>query len=637
MNNAGRWIAGFAVQFSSGDMQGIWIIRRVNGSNVTFADIEGSSVVSRPVDKLEEDIESGNVHFLAESRYNGEIVLQNLAEKDQIETARKYAYVKAYLESEEKKRSRKKLEIIISKAAKEMGDHKPPSWNTFNGWLKQYMNAGNKLRGLYPNHYKKGNRTQKLDDRVYKIIQSVKPFYYKKGQVIMSTIYRMVEAKILEHNLENPSDMLNVPSFSTVKYQVMKASYQEFVRGRVGRKQAKYEFSNVGEPPKTSQILERVEADHTPLDINVLHDDRKTLLGRPTLTILIDHYSRMVMGFQVSFEEPSYASASMAISCAILPKESVLEFYGVQGCWPACGIMESMVADNGSEFWSDNMDLAIGELGSVLQYAPVRSPNYKGVVERFFRTLRTMLIDALPGKTNGVGNGSDEYNAQSEAKLSLTEFKKIFLNWLVNIYHLEPTGGSVKSPLDLWNESARTLPEVELNPKRIETILMASDTRTLHRDGIQFEKLNYNSNSLKDIYRREGTTSLTIKYSPFNIGYIYVYDVLNRIYIQVPCVDYEYAKNLSLYAHKIIRKHASAKRKVYQDNAVLQKAKVEIFANIEALHEKNVRRKSQVTAKKAARIEGSGVPVLPTVHTEPEPILVQNNLSQEELDDWEIW
>ena len=639
MHNLSRWVPGIAFCANFDGRDAIWMIRRINGSNVTLADIDNKAVLVKPEAELEECLENQALQFMADDRYNGEIVFQDLPEEYQKETVRRYAYVREFLDSDDQKRSKKKLEKIIEKVAEKIDDDTPPAWNTFNNWLNKYFNAGCRIKGLYPNDPKKGRRDIRADPRVREIIDQSVKLYFKNGQMLVSSIHQMVEAKVLKHNLSNPDDLLAVPAYSTVDYHIKKRSYQEHVKGRIGKNAARYECANVGEAPQTSRILERVEADHTPLDINVLHDETRTLLGRPTLTLLIDHYSRMVMGFQISFEEPSYASAAMAIGSAILPKKDLLEFYGVEGDWPAHGVMEMLVADNGTEFWGDNLDMAISEVGSVLQYAPVRSPNYKGVVERFFLTLRTGLIDSLPGKTNGVGNGSDEYIAQNEAKLTLSEFKKIFLTWLVNIYHLEPHGKAEKSPLDLWNESAREFPVVEEDAKRIETALMCSDTRTLQRSGIQYENLEYNSDPLRDIYRREGVVELLIRYSPFDIGHIYVWDELNRIYIRVPCVNYKYAKGLSMYAHKAIRKRINTARKSYKDNVILQRAKVELFGDLESLHDRNVRKKSQATAKKAARIHSLGVEEFSanTILNDPAPVVIQNIQPEELTDDWEVW
>lgn len=639
MHNLSRWMPGIAFCANFDGRDAIWMIRRINGSNVTLADIDNKTVLVKPESELEDYLENKALQFMAADRYNGEIAFQDLPEEYQKETVRKYAYVRVFLDSDDQKRSKRKLEKIIKTVAEKINDTKPPAWNTYNNWLNQYFKAGCRINGLYPNDPNKGCRELRCDHRVRYIINQSIPLYFKNCQMRKSTIHKIVEAKVLKHNLSNPEDLLTVPSYSTVAYHIDKRSYQEHVQGRVGRKRARYEFADVGEAPKTSRILERVEADHTPLDINVLHDETKTLLGRPTLTILIDHYSSMVMGFQISFEEPSYAAAAMAIGCAILPKKDLLDFYGLEGDWPAHGVMELIVTDNGTEFWSDNLDMAISEVGSVLQYAPVRSPNYKGVAERFFLTLKTMWIDSLPGKTNGIGKGTEDYIAEKDAKLTLTEFKSRFLNWLVNIYHREPRGKAEKSPLDLWNDSSREFPVVEENSKRIETALMCSDKRTLQRSGIQYENLEYNSDQLRDIYRREGVIEMLIKYNPFDIGHIYVWDDLNRIYIRVPCVNYRYAKGLSMYAHKAIRKRINSVRKRYKDEAVLQKAKVELFGDIESLHERNVRRKSQVTTKKAARVYSLGVEEFSDrANTDDTyPVVNQNMKTEEVTDDWEVW
>lgn len=58
-------------------------------------------------------------------------------------------------------------------------------------------------------------------------------------------------------------------------------------------------------------ILERVEVDHTPLDVIVLNEKTGLADGRPTLTLLLDRYSRMPLGFEIGFEVPSELSVSL--------------------------------------------------------------------------------------------------------------------------------------------------------------------------------------------------------------------------------------------------------------------------------------------------------------------------------------
>lgn len=229
MHNGNRWIAGIAVRSFSHDMSGIWIIRRVNGSKVTFANIDDQSVVVKSDEELEERLASKHIQFLAEDRYNGEIVFQDLSEKDQEETVRKYTYTKAYLETEDKKRSKRKLARLIDSVAEAIGDNEPPAWNTFNNWLNQYFSAGERIKGLYPNHSKKGCRIQRMNPKIYQIIDDVMPFYFKASQMLPSTIHRMVEAKILKHNLDNLDDTLSIPAYSTVANHIKRRVLRRLV------------------------------------------------------------------------------------------------------------------------------------------------------------------------------------------------------------------------------------------------------------------------------------------------------------------------------------------------------------------------------------------------------------------------
>jgi putative transposase len=54
------------------------------------------------------------------------------------------------------------------------------------------------------------------------------------------------------------------------------------------------------------------QADHTPLDIWLIHPDGTT--AKPWLSIVIDDYSRAVAGYFLSFEAPSALHTSLALA-----------------------------------------------------------------------------------------------------------------------------------------------------------------------------------------------------------------------------------------------------------------------------------------------------------------------------------
>lgn len=633
-----RWAPGLIVRINDESLSGSWMIRSVSRDTVRLACLDGRNVINESYESLDQLSERGSITFLSEEYWKGDVVFRDYPASIQYEVARRLKYVQGFLRSEHKKRSREKLKPIIAEVSRDIEDCSSPSESTLLNWIKSYMDQGMKAKGLIPKHANKGNRKKKLSFIVIEIIKTVKKHYYNKNKMSAKSAWRKVESKILEHNLySDENKQQKIPAYSTVKYHLDQLRYVDKIRTRQGENVGRYEGADYEVAPISTRILERVEADHTTLDIFVLDDDRKTLLGRPCLSALIDHYSKMVVGFQISFEEPGFASVSLAISSSLLRKEKILEDHGLSGEWPAHGLMEVLVTDNGLEFWGNNLDITLETIGAVLQYAPVRTPNYKGSIERFFRTVNTVFLDALPGKTNGNKDPKSEYKAQSEASLTFSEFKVMFLDWLVNHYHLSP-GEDGRSPMEKWKTSLCDFPVPTEDEKFVETSLMCTDTRTLQRWGVPFEKLKYNSSVLRDVYRRDGVTELRIKYSPFDLSHIYVEDDLNRVYIKVPCESYDYASGLSLYAHRKVLKRICDKARETLSNPVLQEAKIRLYADVESLHQRNARRKTQVVAKQEARLAGVGVrSCVETVNLEPVEELLDLGSVRVSYDDLEVW
>lgn len=98
------------------------------------------------------------------------------------------------------------------------------------------------------------------------------------------------------------------------QYQLMKARY--------GRIAADTTLGARGAGVVTTRPLERVEVDHTLCDVHLVDAAGKPI-GRPWLTLLVDHYSGAVLGYHLSLDPPSSASVIAALKHAILPKSGV--------------------------------------------------------------------------------------------------------------------------------------------------------------------------------------------------------------------------------------------------------------------------------------------------------------------------
>lgn len=632
------WVEGVIVKFLDGIPFDRAIIRRVGKKEIVVANIENGATSRLDKVDLNKQHELGAVTFLAESRDHGELKFFDLTAIEQQETNRKYKYIKRLQEKNIYKVTSKSSASTIREVALEL-DEAPPHWQTVRGWNKSFVDAGRKMRGLYPKHRFKGSREPKIDIRVLEIINKEAKRYFSPSNPSMASIFRDVEDKIIEHNLDNPGDPLEAPTYLTVQNRVMSGRYKDKQKARRGSDAFDAETAGATSGIVTTRVLERVEIDHTSVDLHVLHDDHKTLLGTPYITVLIDHYSHMVLGFQLSFENPSFASVCIACINAFLPKDSYLEDVEVDTYWPAHGIPSTIVTDNGNEFWGKNFISVADEVGSIFQYCKIRQGNYKSRVERFFGIMKSWVLDDLPGVVRKRDDCADGYDARQEATLTYTEFKRHFVTWLTEVFHRLPIEDLDNlTPREIWSASEEEFQVPIEDERELVPILMATCTRELRRCGVRIFNMDYGSPILKDIYCRDGPVSLTVKYNPFDIGYILVLDAVNKAYIKVYCDEYAYASGLSLYEHKQIKKEARRVKKSKLNNLDLQKARVKLAKERDEFHARNARRKTQVTASKAARSEKIGVNEIKLVVDNSKKIIEANYDAEEELnlEGWSI-
>lgn len=629
-------IEGHIVEFRIDDTYSRAILKSLGNSELIFADIRNGSISRFSREEIEGKYQAGNLRFLAENRDMGDLKFFDLTEKEQLETNRKYAYVKHLIENSVSKVTAKSANTIISEVAKER-DEKPPHWQSVRSWVGSFAEAGNKLTGLYPKHRFKGSSEPKIDRRLISIIEKESKRYFQLSKPSMASIVRNVEDKVIAHNLNNVNDTLPVPTYATVQRRILKSSYQKLQKTRQGVNSFNAELANSSSGIVTTRILERVELDHTLLDIHVLHDELGTLLGRPSITVLIDHYSHMVLGYQISFEKPSYASVCIACMNSFLNKDGLFESEDIDISWPAHGIPDTIITDNGNEFWGKSFSAVADEIGTVFQYCPIRKGNYKSRVERFFGIVNSMVLDDLPGVVRKPGKAGDGYDGSQAAKITFTEFKRYFILWLTGVYHNLPIPESDMTPNELWNDSVEEWPIPQEDENDLTPILMASEKRQLSKGGIRIFSLDYNSSILKDIYRRDGPGTVTVKFNPFDIGYILMLDKINNVYLKIDCGNYSYAAGLSLFEHKNIRATAKSSANSKLENLDLNRAKIKLSKDRDKMHAKNSRRKNQTTTSKAARSEKIGVNDLKLVIDNSKQILQFDSSEEDDSLDLNGW
>lgn len=106
------------------------------------------------------------------------------------------------------------------------------------------------------------------------------------------------------------------------------------------------------------------QIDHTTLDAMIVDETFRIPLGRPWITLLIDVYSRVVLGFFVSIRHASAAAVGRCLAHAFLPKDRWLRDRALDISWPVWGVVRIVHADNGREFRGSMLKSACQEYGS---------------------------------------------------------------------------------------------------------------------------------------------------------------------------------------------------------------------------------------------------------------------------------
>lgn len=483
---------------------------------------------------------------------------------------------------------------LIQSAAAEIKDAEPPSPATLHVWWKRYR-VSQSILTLIPRTVTGANRKRASRYGVFEEI--VAKVYLTPQKLPKLDVVKAIHEHVSRLNEGRDGvDQIKAPSRATI-YRWLNDLQQDIVDGaRLGANAARAKYRTVMGGLKVVGALERIEIDHTPLDLIVIDILTMLPLGRPWLTLAIDKCTRMIFSFYISFNTPSSHSILQCLKRGILPKDELLaRFSDIKGSWPIHGIPNLIAVDNGMDLHSEAFERSCQELGIQMLYCPAAHPEAKGSVERFFRTLNQGLIHKLPGTVFSNIDERGDYAAEDMAAIDMETLVQLMTKWIVDVYNVSYHRGIKTTPLLKWHESAQhTIIDLPAFPQQLDVITGIPAKRTVFHYGIELEGLHYNSKGLQEIRRRAGeNVQVRLKFFMDTVTYIQVYDDKDREYIRVDCVNDEYSSRLQRDTHRLIREHARRKFSDQYSFVQLMEARQEIEARIrEAVrHKKMANRK----------------------------------------------
>ncbi|EXF23871.1 transposase [Nesterenkonia sp. AN1] len=371
-----------------------------------------------------------------------------------------------------------------------------------------------------------GNR---LSAPVEQVIQElVRTLYLTRQKRSIASLHREIARVCVARGL--PTPMRN-----TVAARIGRINPVEVGRSREGAERVRPLQSAGGEAPAVDSILERVQIDHTIIDLIVVDECERQPIGRPYLTVAIDVCSRCLVGVVVTLEPPSAVSVGLCLAHAARDKRPWLEELGVDADWPMSGKPQTLFVDNAAEFKSEALRRGCEQHGIELDYRPLGQPHYGGIVERVIGTAMHQIHE-LPGTTFSHPTQRGEYDSEKMAALTLSELEK-WLTLAVATYHGTVHSTLGQTPAGRWAEgvAATGVPVTTTNPTAFLVDFLPVIRRKLTRTGFVIDHVHYFADVLKPwIARRESLERFIIRRDPRDISRVWVLDPEGTAYVEVP-------------------------------------------------------------------------------------------------------
>lgn len=417
--------------------------------------------------------------------------------------------------------------------------------STLYRWLEKYRSGGGRLSALMRTPRCDAGTTR-LDPRVEAILSKAVEAYMTDQRRIITSLWADVEEECLAQKLD-------IPHINTLRNRIKQVSDHLLIAGRFGAKVAREKYGHLPSMYEGATAPHAmVQVDHTVTDVIVLDEETRLPIGRPYITVVLDVYSRAVLGFYLSLDPPSALSVGLALVNAVLPKQPWIDRLGLTVTWPCQGLIGCLYTDNALEFHSELLDRACREYGIDLQYRPLTRPEFGGHIERFMRTLMKEM-HSLPGTTFSNVAEKGEYDSAARACMTLRELEMWVIHFIAGVYHNRPHRGiEQQTPLQRYEKwfagqgmalgiTGAPMPDDE---RRFRIDLLPSKKRTIQRGGVEmfFGKLYWDDQlhpfiGEKQLENPTKGQKFHFAYDPRDISIIYFWHPVESEYVPIPQKD----------------------------------------------------------------------------------------------------
>ena len=290
--------------------------------------------------------------------------------------------------------------------------------STILRWIKLYKDSGNKIESLYPDDRNDRGKTRAIDD------ETAQSLILLRKDMPKAPVHELIQT-LRQRNLITPGIHLS--------------------RTTVYRFLHRQQLMHAALPPADRR---KFEAD-LPNDLwqsDCMHGPHVQCEGKLKKTYLIafiDDHSRLIPHAAFFFSE-GVQSYLCALQQALVTR----------------GLPRKLYVDNGSAFRSHHLELVTASLGIALIHATPYTPQGKGKIERFFRSVRSGFLCDAP-------------------TTRIDELNTAFASWLHQTYHQRKHSATGQTPFDRFTAHIHCL---RMAPHDIKDHFRARARRRVAKD-----------------------------------------------------------------------------------------------------------------------------------------------------------
>ena len=337
----------------------------------------------------------------------------------------------------------------------------------------------------------------------------------------------------------------------------------EFIRKRTGC--ILYERDHAGKPGNAAFGLRgprsRYEIDSTTGDVYIRYEfsnDERLSIGRPTIYLVIDVVSSMIVGVHVCFHGPDWHAASQALFNAFTDKVEFCKQFGItieHKDWPCAEVCDQLTLDRGTENGHSAITSVLkGKIGiTAANFNAYHRGDAKGTVEKAFDCVQGDAIPQHEGKVYAIPRKEDAH----PSRRPVYTYRAFMQRLIKVIIHRNNTMAKIDShnfemcrdgvgmtPRDIWNWGLEQeiLPPIKKSVDLLRFALLKEEKATVTDKGVRFRGVYYYSDAIGELKwldkaKNDGRFNIDIRFTDVNSTHIWCRHPETNKVIQLEITD----------------------------------------------------------------------------------------------------